>query len=198
MEFLCTSRSDRGVRSNHTFGLPKLRRCFKHVETWIFSSFTIIFDDELELVPSCQPLFSFHWLLEVCGCVELLLPCRRQKLSISFFCFWQVGMLGSGHSVCSTCCCLLQVVRACPMFCNDKFLTQRNKEASARPSQSSEIRHANSQPVLPSPRHTFAALSRRKRSNDATVGNKNVLLQLGRILVLSARHAVPSFYVFLW
>ena len=37
-------------------------------------------------------------------------------LSMPFFCFWQIGMLGGDHSVCSTCCCLLQVVGVFPMF----------------------------------------------------------------------------------
>ena len=39
-----------------------------------------------------------------------------KMLSIHLFCFWQVGMLGVGHGTCSTCCCLLQVVCAFPMF----------------------------------------------------------------------------------
>ena len=35
-------------------------------------------DDELELVQTCEPLQSCRWLMEVCGCVELLLPCPRK------------------------------------------------------------------------------------------------------------------------
>ena len=101
------------TRLNHASCLPKLRRCFRyvsvsvrvfrseHLENVFLSSFTILLMTNLELVQSCQ--------LQVCGCVEVLLPCRRK-------CSWQIGMLIGGHNVCSSCCCLLLIVRAFPMF----------------------------------------------------------------------------------
>ena len=72
-----------------------------------------LFDDEYNLTNHSQSCF---WLLKVCACVEVLLPCRRKCSRCHSFCFWQVGILGGGHSVCSTWCYLLQVVRASPTF----------------------------------------------------------------------------------
>ena len=66
------------------------------------SSFCHLFDEELESVQPHQPLQSCFWLLKDCACVEVLLPCRRKCSRCHSFCFWQVGILGDGHSVCST------------------------------------------------------------------------------------------------
>ena len=115
------------TRSNHGFGLPTLRRCFRYVSVSVRvfrsedlenCSFFIyhLFGEELELVRICQPLPSCHGLLEVCGCVKVLFSLSMKMLSRPFFWFWHIGMLDGGHSVCSTCCCFLHVVRAVPMF----------------------------------------------------------------------------------
>ena len=38
-----------------------------------------LFDEKLELFPPFQPLQSCHCQLELCGCLEALLPCRRTR-----------------------------------------------------------------------------------------------------------------------
>ena len=59
------------------------------------------------------PLPPFGWrawnspILDVCGCVEVWLSCRRKYSRCQSFAF------GGAFS---TCCCLLQVVRALPLF----------------------------------------------------------------------------------
>ena len=50
------------------------------------------------------------WL---CGSVASL---STKMLPMPFFRFWQIGMLGGGHGVCSICCCFFQVERAFPIF----------------------------------------------------------------------------------
>ena len=69
-----------------------------------------IFDDALDIVQTCHWLRGSLWLF---GNTAYL---STKMFSMPFFSFWQMGMLGGGHSVCSTCCCLLHVVHAFTNF----------------------------------------------------------------------------------
>ena len=63
--------------------------------------------------------------MELCGSVQVLLPCQKKMLSMYvLLSLWANRMLGGGHSVCSACCCWLQVVRA---FYNFHVLLQRGR-----------------------------------------------------------------------
>ena len=81
------------------------------LKTWKTSFFRYhIFDDALDIVQTCHWLRGSLWLF---GNTAYL---STKMFSMPFFSFWQMGMLGGGHSVCSTCCCLLHVVHAFTNF----------------------------------------------------------------------------------
>ena len=110
------------TRSHHAFGLPKLHRCFEYASVTVrvfrsedlkkLSSFTI-FSMTSTTSPTTPILFLAAGSLWLCGSITSL---STEMFSMPFFCYWQIRMLGGGQSVSSTCCYLLQVVRASPMF----------------------------------------------------------------------------------
>ena len=106
--------SDRAVLVHIT--LPVSRSCVAVSGACAHSSFFLyhLFDDELELVQSCQPLQSCHWMLEspwLRGSTNFLVD--ENALDATIFAIWRIGMLGGCHGACSTYCCLLPVLRAC-------------------------------------------------------------------------------------
>ena len=87
------------TRSNHASGIPKLRRCFRYVSVSVrlfrsedlekHASFLLyhLFDGELELFQSCQPLQILPLAagsLWLCGSIA---PLSTKMPSMPFFCF---------------------------------------------------------------------------------------------------------------
>ena len=83
-----------------------------------------LFDDEFELVQSWQPLQFCHWLLEVCGSLEVLPPCLRKCSRCHDFAFCKSGCL-----VVATVCLLHTQLFASGSLCfsNGHALLQRRR-----------------------------------------------------------------------
>ena len=82
--------------------LPETEYGSSDLKTWKTSFFRYHnFDDALDIVQTCHWLRGSLWLF---GNTAYL---STKMFSMPFFSFWQMGMLGGDHSVCSTCCCLL-------------------------------------------------------------------------------------------
>ena len=64
--------SDRAVLVHMTLRVS--RSCVAVLGAYAHSSFFLfhLFDDQLDLVQSCQPLQSCHWMLEICGSAGVL------------------------------------------------------------------------------------------------------------------------------